>query len=397
MTQICQTCGAQTMAEGAFCTSCGSSLHAAVATAVAPPPAAGNAVTAEMAGRPCPYCRFPLKEGGTASTCPSCKAVHHEDCWGENAGCAVNGCGAKAAAPATAPPAPVTIDPAGLEAPTALLNSSAPYAPAPHVTLGSAGPPPRSSNRAWTAAIVVIVLLLALGGGGAALLVSSQKSHASSPTSGPSANVSPPTDIAIPPPGSDANPNTTNTDTPTTDSTPTEPSTPSSVDTSAYGANGPPPSSGDTSAIESAAQRVLVKHHDYISSGDYDSAWQELSPRYRRLKVDDTNSDGQSYGDGSMTSAPSLWVHDMQTGFPGPIDTSGLSASIDRIHGNDAWVQVTGMRYQNSSGSTCPWDGVTWVSYQDGKWWYDPGTSHHPDRVNVYGPRGDFRNFRGRC
>lgn len=54
-------------------------------------------------GRTCPYCRFTLKEGAATHTCPSCGAVHHEECWGDNGGCAVLGC---AAAPANGPRKP---------------------------------------------------------------------------------------------------------------------------------------------------------------------------------------------------------------------------------------------------------------------------------------------------
>lgn len=43
-------------------------------------------------GRSCPYCRFPLKEGGAAERCDACGALHHEDCWADNGGCAVLGC-----------------------------------------------------------------------------------------------------------------------------------------------------------------------------------------------------------------------------------------------------------------------------------------------------------------
>lgn len=44
------------------------------------------------AGRACPYCRFPLKEGLAAERCDSCRSLHHEDCWRDGGGCAVLGC-----------------------------------------------------------------------------------------------------------------------------------------------------------------------------------------------------------------------------------------------------------------------------------------------------------------
>ena len=51
----------------------------------------------EHAGRPCPYCRFAIKAGVDVVTCGECGAVHHADCWDDNAGCSIMGC---AAAPA---------------------------------------------------------------------------------------------------------------------------------------------------------------------------------------------------------------------------------------------------------------------------------------------------------
>ncbi len=61
--------------------------------------------TAADAGRSCPYCRFPLKEGAAAERCDSCSSLHHEDCWRDGGGCAVLGCTGAATAVAAATPA----------------------------------------------------------------------------------------------------------------------------------------------------------------------------------------------------------------------------------------------------------------------------------------------------
>lgn len=89
----------------------------------------GPASDAET-GRPCPYCRFPLKQGVEVVQCAHCGASHHADCWDDNIGCAVVACegGPKAAAAAAPPsgqpvPPPVqrgarlTVDPADFGAP----------------------------------------------------------------------------------------------------------------------------------------------------------------------------------------------------------------------------------------------------------------------------------------
>lgn len=49
-------------------------------------------VGTQQAGLNCPYCRFPLKAGLPATACDGCGAIHHEECWEENGGCAIVGC-----------------------------------------------------------------------------------------------------------------------------------------------------------------------------------------------------------------------------------------------------------------------------------------------------------------
>lgn len=48
--------------------------------------------TEELAGKVCPYCRFPIKAGDEVVICPSCAVPHHADCWRENGGCTTYGC-----------------------------------------------------------------------------------------------------------------------------------------------------------------------------------------------------------------------------------------------------------------------------------------------------------------
>jgi hypothetical protein len=50
----------------------------------------------------CAYCQTAMNRP-TAARCPDCGAVHHQDCWQDNGGCAVLGC---AAGPDGTPPAP---------------------------------------------------------------------------------------------------------------------------------------------------------------------------------------------------------------------------------------------------------------------------------------------------
>jgi hypothetical protein len=146
---------------------------------------------------------------------------------------------------------------------------------------------------------------------------------------------------------------------------------------------------------------VIVAHHDDLASGDWDSAWQELSPRYRNRKLKES---GGKYSDGSLDTAPSQWVVEQQGGSLGSIDTSGAHVRLAGMKGTapgDALVKVTGMT-SIQHGSSCAYDGYTWVHYQRGKWWYDPGVKHHPERSAEWGT-GDKTDqlsvplFRGRC
>lgn len=101
MSRYCTACGTVVTEEAAFCAACGAPT--ARQQAPAHPSSGPNVATPDMSGRSCPYCRFPLKEGAPIATCADCRAVHHEDCWGENNGCAIGGCGAKAALNAAPP------------------------------------------------------------------------------------------------------------------------------------------------------------------------------------------------------------------------------------------------------------------------------------------------------
>ncbi len=44
------------------------------------------------AGKVCPSCNAEIKEEDTVTICPSCGAVHHQNCWDENHGCSTPGC-----------------------------------------------------------------------------------------------------------------------------------------------------------------------------------------------------------------------------------------------------------------------------------------------------------------
>jgi len=391
MSRFCSGCGAPAPDNGAFCTKCGTALTPSpVEPPATPLVEKKSSATADMAGRSCPYCRFPLKEGGEVEPCPSCKAVHHADCWQENGGCAVNGCGAtagQAAATTALPPTPQAVPAAGAQGAQAPAPGQAPW-PGP-VTMPPG--PSRGAREASKVALVALVILMALGGSAAALVISTSGNGSDATAYDEAGDTS--TDVTT-----DYTDDTTTdyTDDTTTDYT--DDTTTDYTDDTTYGAEGPAPYTEDEEGIATAAEEVITDHHDYISNASYNDAWQEFSPRYRENKLGDTNDEGESYSGGDMTVSPSLWDSDMGTEFPEAIDTSGIDVEFVKTTGDDdALVRVTGMTY-TKDGAECPYTGLTWVHYEDEMWWYDPGTNHHPERRSEFG-NGSTANelMRGRC
>lgn len=127
--------------------------------------------TAADAGRSCPYCRFPLKEGAEAERCDVCDTLYHQDCWQEGGGCAVLGCpGGHDAAPATPPAHPSGAayppgSPASSQVPAtqAYPGYGAPAGYPP--SLPAPIPPSNASGGRTILVVAVIVALLGIGTG----------------------------------------------------------------------------------------------------------------------------------------------------------------------------------------------------------------------------------------
>jgi hypothetical protein len=69
-------------------------------------------ISSGEAGKTCPYCRFPLKQGAPGVCCDACGTIHHEECWEEAGGCVVVGCsGAGTTTPTAAPRGVTSPDP----------------------------------------------------------------------------------------------------------------------------------------------------------------------------------------------------------------------------------------------------------------------------------------------
>ncbi|HEV7493333.1 RING finger protein [Baekduia sp.] len=129
--------------------------------------------TAEETGRNCPYCRFALKQGAPVTSCPACRAIHHEECWGDNRGCAIVGCSAAPSHATSAAPAGQPTSPSPAVPPPAFGAAAPPPPPAP--------PLPPSSQPSSGRRITPLLAVLLVGGlaaaGAAAAVVATQKSN----------------------------------------------------------------------------------------------------------------------------------------------------------------------------------------------------------------------------
>ncbi len=119
--------------------------------------------TPEDVGRPCPYCRFPLKEGAPAHACDSCGSVHHAECWADGGGCAVFGCAAAgtAAAPVGAAPPTQAYAPAGYQA----VPQPPPAYTAPPYQQPHQQSPQNGGTRPITIALAALVVVLGIAAG----------------------------------------------------------------------------------------------------------------------------------------------------------------------------------------------------------------------------------------
>jgi hypothetical protein len=131
----------------------------------------GQEVTAGPvdAGRSCPYCRFPIKEGAPIVVCALCHGLHHDDCWTDNAGCAIVGCASAPNKPSlpsprlpVTPPAPATV----LASPTVALPTTQ------HAIL-----PPAHRSRHPRSLAALAAAALVLIAAGAVLFIVLDRSH----------------------------------------------------------------------------------------------------------------------------------------------------------------------------------------------------------------------------
>lgn len=144
--------------------------------------------TAADAGRSCPYCRFPVKEGTTAERCDACASLHHEDCWNDGGGCAVLGCSeaGKAAGAVTGPQAgwpPATYPGSASPQPQQFPTQAYPgYGPSPGYP---PQPPPATRERSGNQTVLVVAVIIALLGIGTGVAVATGAFSKTTPSTPP--------------------------------------------------------------------------------------------------------------------------------------------------------------------------------------------------------------------
>ena len=279
MSNFCSTCGTQAAPGQRYCAACGASLDSSTSQeTIAAPHGAGqgnpHAATRELAGRSCPYCRFPLKEGGAIATCPSCNAVHHAECYTENGGCAVAGCTAGPGPQAATAPLWAGATQPDPRAPGELARHAAPTAAGgvgihqPDATPPS--PPPPRRRRMTFAIVAVAVVMVLLGGGAAAAIVLSKSGSSSSRagiTPAPKAPRQTPQDQQA-----------AQQQTPQNQQTPVQPSPAPQQPSGTPTPSGAAPSGSTAGDPGAAAVNAVNSHWQDIKTGDYSSAYQYLTP-----------------------------------------------------------------------------------------------------------------------
>jgi hypothetical protein len=131
---------------------------------------------------------------------------------------------------------------------------------------------------------------------------------------------------------------------------------------------------------------VISEFYDAVAASDWDRAWALQSRHYRRAKLRDLASEGDSSG--SIDSAPQTWPigYENVRRYLDASDATATVVDLDREAGV-ATIEVSGTRWDAAGGSGC-YVGQTWLLYEDGNWRYDPGTIGWPERKRQHPDAG---------
>lgn len=285
----------------------------------------------EEAGRSCPYCHFPLKEGVGVIECGNCSSVHHADCWVDNGGCAVMGCNA----------APLTGE---REDGSLSVSKVAPPHPAADAPV-YAGTEAASSRVLLYLAMAIGILAIAIVSGALVITLSRGESGV---TGGTTAFTT-----------SDRNEGAGSR---------------SGSSNEARDASRSALPDRSRAAMKADIRAVLLEFHEDVVNGDYRKAWALMSKRKRRQSEE--------------TGGYSDWKSNQSTLVP-YLDPSGIRIKVvDLVESSGvATVSVRGMTWSQPGASCSEWSGITWLKYESGSWHYDPGYSTTPERERKWKSR----------
>ncbi|HEV7482902.1 MAG TPA: hypothetical protein VGO13_07370 [Solirubrobacterales bacterium] len=122
-------------------------------------------------------------------------------------------------------------------------------------------------------------------------------------------------------------------------------------------------------------RRLLLGYHEAVVDGQFQDAWQLLSKRKQRQALDE---DGYAQ-----------W-RQAQASLSPYLEPDGVRATIDALEDEGvARVYVSGMGWSAPTSPCSEWSGLTWVKYERGAWYYDPGYSTTPQRERQWDGRYD--------
>lgn len=144
-------------------------------------------------------------------------------------------------------------------------------------------------------------------------------------------------------------------------------------------------------------QDLIATWHQAADAGDNDTMWRLLSNRKRNQIVrnrygapDSSGSREANYPDGRES-----WETAQET-FIGNLDTSDIKVSVR----NPSYPQenVVSIEVRNMFKGSCPWEGITWVKRERGRWFYEPGYLVSPPRADDWRYLSDTKEGLGdRC
>jgi hypothetical protein len=129
-------------------------------------------------------------------------------------------------------------------------------------------------------------------------------------------------------------------------------------------------------------RQTLLGYHLALLDGNFQEAWQLLSRRKKEKNLEEDGYDKWRTAQGSL--APYLEPRGIRTYLEGSEEHGVMR------------VDVRGMGWYQPGAPCSEWSGLTWVKYERGGWYYDPGYSTTSRREQIWKPRYD-RLLGGDC